>query len=345
MFPLRHALLAVLSAAALAACATEPGTPDTPAPTATAASSPSPTSTSDAPRPTTPGDSTTTRADCTSGDLVDSAFGEHLRTRRILTSTSEYFVFDIQENAYDSCRDLSWVLLDGTIGDANGAGPDARPAGTVVLFTGEDLVFNYQPPLYAGVRGVERQADNTAHITWGHNTAPTTSTETYRIENDHLRLENYTTPDDLRGSVPVIDFRNPPPDSQAGLPPEGNAQGSPYAAEFPTGRFLLPLNNEHTLQCELGRDDGMIADCFANFQAHWDEDGANRATYTISPARVETSINIAPDTGGLPSLPRDNMYRVGTAVVDLREPNVAKIGLEPGQGVHISPGYVGPFND
>lgn len=87
-------------------------------------------------------------------------------------------------------------------------------------------------------------------------------------------------------------------------------------------------NSEHTLQCDLGHDDG-----------------TNHVTYTISPARVETDTTTAPDPTGLPSLARDNMYRVGTAIVDLREPNVAKIGLEPGQGVHISPAHVGEFRD
>lgn len=235
------------------------------------------------------------------------------------------------------------MLLDGSIGDING--DNARPAGTVVLFTGDGLVFNYQPPLYAGVENMERLDENAALVTWRHNQDPRTSEESYSLENDHLELVSYTTPDDLRGSVPVIDFRNPPLDSQAGLPPAGNAHGSPYAAEMSAGRYLLPLNNEHTLQCDLGHDDGRIADCHALFEAHWDDDGANHVTYTISPARVETDTTTAPDQTGLPSLARDNMYRVGNAVVDLREPNVAKIGLEPGQGVHISPGYVGPFND
>ncbi|MDO5512575.1 hypothetical protein [Corynebacterium sp.] len=296
-----------------------------------------------APEPTTPATTTTTAAsDCTPGDLADSDFGGHLRTNRILTSTSEYFHFQIQENAYDSCRDFSWVLLDGTIGDING--DNARPAGTVVLFSGEQVVGNYQPPLYAGVDNVQRLEDNAAMITWQHNQAPRTSEETYSLENGHLELLSYSTPDDLRGQVPVIDFSNPPLDSQAGLPPAGNAHGSPYAAERATGRFILPLNNEHTLQCEIGRDDGRIADCYANFQAHWDEEGSNRVMYTISPAEVTTSIDVAPDARGLETLEHGAMYKVGNAVVDLREPNVATIGLEPGQGVHISPGFVGPVN-
>ena len=338
-------VLGLLAATALVACtpadnSAAPGTSEPPATVSTVTS----TAGTRSPDPTPPGTTPTApEDDCTPGDLADSEFGGHLRTNRILTSTSEYFHFRIQENAYDSCRDLSWVLLDGSIGDING--DNARPAGTVVLFTGDGLVFNYQPPLYAGVENMERLDENAALVTWRHNQDPRTSEESYSLENDHLELVSYTTPDDLRGSVPVIDFRNPPLDSQAGLPPAGNAHGSPYAAEMSAGRYLLPLNNEHTLQCDLGHDDGRIADCHALFEAHWDDDGANHVTYTISPARVETDTTTAPDPTGLPSLARDNMYKVGNAVVDLREPNVAKIGLEPGQGVHISPGYVGPFND
>ena len=291
-----------------------------------------PTSSPRVPQPTTPTD-----PGCTSGDLADSEFGAHLRSGTIVTSTSEHFTFRVQENSYDSCADLSWVLLDGTLG----SGPAERPAGTMVLFTGEKLVFNYQPPLYAGVNGAQRLHDNAVLVSWRHNTAPGASEESYELTDDHLRLVATSTPDSLRGSVPVIDFRNPPLDSQAGLPPAGNVHGSPYAAELPTGRYVVPLTSEHTLQCDLGRDDGIVADCWANFQAFWDEEGSNHVVYAISPAWIETDINIAPDARGLPSLARDGVYKVGHAVVDLREPNVAKIGLEPGQGVHISPGHVG----
>lgn len=337
--PMSTAVAALLAATTLVACSSADNSA---APTTSAAPA---TVTSTAPRdpaPTTPGtitSSTTTAPECAPGDLADSEFGGHLRTHRIPTSTAEYFHFTVRDNAYDSCRDFSWVTLDGSIGDING--DHARPAGTVVLFAGEKLVADYQPHLYAGVDNVRRLDDNAAMITWRHNQAPGTSEETYVLENNQLERLAYSTPDDLRNLVPIIDFRTPPLDSQAGLPPAGNVDGSPYAAEMPTGRYLVPLNNEHTLQCELGRDDGVIADCYANFEAFWDENGANRAVYSISPAQVSTDIDIAPDARGLPSLSRDAMYRVGTAVVDLREPNVAKIGLEPGQGVHISPGHVG----
>ncbi|AJE31963.1 hypothetical protein B842_00515 [Corynebacterium humireducens NBRC 106098 = DSM 45392] len=335
--PMPTVVAALLAATALVACSPADNGTNGAAPV-TSESATTATSTSGrSPDPTTP----PSTPDCTSGDLAASEFGPHLRTASIRTSSAEYFHFDVRENTYDSCRDLSWVLLDGTIGDING--DHSRPAGTVVLFAGDRFVSNYQPPLYAGVDNVRRLADNAALITWRHNQAPRTSEESYELLDDHLRLVAYSTPDELRGAVPVIDFRNPPLDSQAGLPPEGNAHGSPYAAELPTGRYLLPLNSEQTLQCELGRDDGVIADCWANFQAHWDGDGSNHVRYVISPARIEKDINIAPDARGLPTLPRGDIYRVGTAVVDLQEPNVARIGLEPGQGVHISPGYVGEW--
>ena len=320
MIPSRTARLAavMLSATALVACSGSSGT-------------------------AAPSTAATTDPDCVPGDLADSEFGGHLRTNRIPTSTSEYLHFTVQENAYDSCRDLSWVLLDGSIGDING--DYSRPAGTMVLFTGDRVVGDYRPPLYAGVEKARRLEENAVLVTWNHNTAPGTSEESYSLENDHLDLIGTSVPDELRGRVPVIDVRNPPLDSQAGLPPAGNALGSPYAAELPTGRYLVPLNNDQSLHCELGRDDGRIADCFADFPASWDEAGSNHVRYTISPAEITLDNAPAPDARGLGNLARDSMYRVGTAVVDLRERDVAKIGLEPGQGVHISPGFVGPIND
>ncbi|MDO5668387.1 MAG: hypothetical protein Q4G50_00090 [Corynebacterium sp.] len=323
------AVAALLAATALLACSPADNTA---APTPTTTTSTTSTTQARSPEPTPPG--------CVSGDLRDSEFGEHLRTSRILTSTSEYFHFQIQENNYDSCSALSWVLLDGTIGDING--DDARPAGTVVLFTGEQLVDNYQPHLYAGVDNVRRLHENAAMITWNHNQEPRTSEETYSLENGHLELMAYSTPDELRGVVPVIDFRNPPLDSQAGLPPAGNAHGSPYAAELPTGRYLLPLNADQSVQCEIGRDDGVIADCHADFT--W-PDGSNHATYTIAPSRVDTGTDTAPDASGLASLARGEMYRVGNAVVDLRDADTVTIGLEPGQGVRITPEQVEEFRD
>ncbi|MFC6147088.1 hypothetical protein [Corynebacterium nasicanis] len=330
---------ALLSVATLFACApAEQSAEQSAAPTTVTSTAPAPR----APQPTPPG-STSTSEDCTPGDLADSGFGGHLRTHRILTSTAEYFHFQVRDNAYDSCRDLSWVTLDGTIGDINGE--HARPAGTVVFFSGADPVTDYQPRLYAGVDNVRRLDENAALITWRHNRDPRTSEESYSLADGRLEAIGYSTPSELRRTVPILDLLHPPLDSQAGLPPAGNAHGSPYAAELPTGRYLVPLNNEHTLQCELGRDDGVIADCHATFEAHWDERGSNHVTYTISPAQITTGIASAPHARDLPSLTRDSMYRVGTAVVDLRVPNVAKIGLEPGQGVHISPGHVGEIRD
>lgn len=320
---------ALLAATALVACS--------PADNGTNGAAPVTSESGRSPDPTTP----PSTPDCTSGDLAASEFGPHLRTASIRTSSAEYFHFDVRENAYDSCRDLSWVLLDGTIDDINGR--NARPVGTVVLFTGDRVVGNHQPHLYAGVDNVRRLADNAALITWRHNQTPRTSEESFELLDGHLRLVAYSTPDELRGAVPVIDFRNPPLDSQAGLPPEGNVHGSPYAAALPTGRYLLPLNGEQSLQCDVGRDDGVIADCWATFPAHWDEDGANRVRYVVSPARIETDTGVAPDARGLPTLDRGAVYRVGTAVVDLREADVAKIGLEPGQGVRVSPGQVGQW--
>ena len=62
---------------------------------------------------------------CVPGDLADSQFGPHLGSAVIRVDSGEYFHFGVAENHYDSCRELSWIILDGQIGDR--AGTSIRP--------------------------------------------------------------------------------------------------------------------------------------------------------------------------------------------------------------------------
>ncbi|MDO5678615.1 MAG: LppP/LprE family lipoprotein, partial [Propionibacteriaceae bacterium] len=199
---------------------------------------------------------TSTRGECLSGDLADSEFGPHLGSSVIRTDSGEYFHFGVADNAYDSCRDLSWIVLDGQIVDRAGAG--LRPSGTVIFFHGTRLADENQPRLYQGVESVRRQGETGATVTWRHEQPPHASEDTVSLTGTRLTDITHTTPEQRRADVPVIDLHSPPIESGSGVPPHGNIHGGPFDAVLPAGRYRIPLTEGHDLLCEL---DGII-DCY-----------------------------------------------------------------------------------
>ncbi len=90
--------------------------------------------------------------------LAETTFGRHLPAQAVPTSAPErWFHFTIVEERYNPCLPLSWIILDGSVGDA--AGPDAGPEAeleSVVFFHYTDTVTDPPPPYITEVRSITR---------------------------------------------------------------------------------------------------------------------------------------------------------------------------------------------
>lgn len=273
---------------------------------------------------------------CVPGDLADSEFGPHLGSAVIRVDSGEYFHFGVAENHYDSCRELSWIILDGQIGDR--AGTSIRPAGTVIFFHGTQLADEYRPRLYLGVESVRPRGDNSALITWRHEQEPHHSEETVALTGTRLTDVEHSTPEEWRGRVPVVDLHSPPIESGSGVPPHGNVHGGPFDAVLPTGRYRVPLTGDQDLLCDITE----VVDCYRDLGARGDDPSLPRVTVTLD--GPVAGRGQAPD-GPWTTLPRNGYFRVGAAIVDLTGTDEVRFSRHEGSGVFISPDAVGRFGN
>jgi len=293
-------------------------------------------STPAAEEPTVP-TATSTRGECFSGDLAESEFGPHLGSSVIRTDSGEYVHFGVADNAYDSCRDLSWIVLDGQIVDRSGAG--IRPASTVIFFHGTRLADEQQPRLYLGVESVQRRGETGATVTWRHEQPPHRSEDTVSLTGTRLTDINHTTPEQRRADAPVIDLHSPPIESGSGVPPHGNIHGGPFDAVLPAGRYRIPLTEGHDLLCEL---DGTI-DCYRDVDVPGGGEPATERV-TVTPDGPVTGTG-RPPTGPWTTLPRNGYFRIGDTIVDLTDPAEARFHRQGGDGVSISPDSAARFGN
>ncbi|ALC05016.1 hypothetical protein CDES_02805 [Corynebacterium deserti GIMN1.010] len=120
-----------------------------------------------------------------------------------------FYHFQLGENGYDSCAELSYIVLNGSNGDADrSAGTGASIADVVVLFHNGEMITAPAPFEMAAVESVSRMSDSEIEVRYGHRGGATaegiTEHYTFRflIENggltgrgdlppyidDHLRL-------------------------------------------------------------------------------------------------------------------------------------------------------------
>ncbi len=90
--------------------------------------------------------------------LAETTFGRHLPAQAMPTSAPQrWFHFTITDEQYNPCLPLSWIILDGSVGDASGPdpGPEAELA-TIVFFHYTDTITDPPSPAITEVISVER---------------------------------------------------------------------------------------------------------------------------------------------------------------------------------------------
>lgn len=144
--------------------------------------------------PTTTG-ATPPPAEC-STDVTNSDFGPAISRGVVqlgelgaqpweVTPLADWFYhFQVKEDGYDPCRELSYVAVEGSNGDAAGsAGTGASINDALVLFHYGDVINNPAPFQMKTVEQVTRQSDSELQVTYGHAGGATAEgvTETYTL--------------------------------------------------------------------------------------------------------------------------------------------------------------------
>ncbi|WP_080793403.1 LppP/LprE family lipoprotein [Corynebacterium pacaense] len=143
-----------------------------------------------------PGTAPTNPSATCNNNPADSAFGRFLEQGRIPLGTlgagpgdviaepDDYIYFQIKDNGYDSCADLSYVVIEGSNGSGQGpAGTGSSMAEAVVLFHNGELITNPAPFEMREVTAVSRSGDGDIDVVFGHAGGATAEgvTEHYRF--------------------------------------------------------------------------------------------------------------------------------------------------------------------
>ncbi|BAU94923.1 hypothetical protein N24_0661 [Corynebacterium suranareeae] len=96
--------------------------------------------------------------------------GELAETPDSVVQVPDWFYhFQVGENGYDSCTELSYVVLNGSNGDAErSAGTGASIADVVVLFINGQTVASPAPFEMKTVESVTRVSDSEIEVVYGH---------------------------------------------------------------------------------------------------------------------------------------------------------------------------------
>ena len=136
-------------------------------------------------RETAPGVTTTVAAPapngCENEGLEDSDFAPILRRGvvqlgelgahnwEVTPREDAYFHFQLKEDGYDACRTLSYVVVEGSNGDAAGGnGIGASLAQAVILFHRGDMITAPAPFEMKTVEEVGRTGDSSMRVLYGH---------------------------------------------------------------------------------------------------------------------------------------------------------------------------------
>lgn len=116
-----------------------------------------------------------------SQDPNQSEFGQYLALSRapvgelgdtaasVIPVDGWFYHFQVGENGYDSCAPLSYLVLNGSNGDAErSAGTGAAIADVMVLFVNGELVTQPAPFEIKRVESVTRLSDSEIQVVYGH---------------------------------------------------------------------------------------------------------------------------------------------------------------------------------
>lgn len=281
----------------------------------------------------------------TGTELINTAFGPHTALNRIPVAgdPGTFYSFTISDNQFNPCADLSWIVLDGSLGNADGAGGTGASIGeTVVFFHGNQLITDPLPFMMRSVESVQRLDSGGIRILHGHlggataegvtETFPTTHTWTGTALDSDLSALPAPMPDNLTR----IDVAAPPM-----TPATESAEVSQTLA---AGRYRLPINDNQSLLCDIGHADGPTADCYADFPTTWkmvsnQRPQATRVIFTVDPPHARGTADPTPTASRAQEYGQvqgDTTLLIGEAVVDLTQPNQTTISTA-GSGLLITP--------
>lgn len=226
-------------------------------------------------------------------DLVDTAFGVHIGLGRIPTTSEDTaFHFSVEENMFDACQDLSWVVIDGMNGSlSEPAGTGASHNQAVVLFRGKDLVTDPLPMTMSRVQDVTRTASGAITLSYGdaREGAAAGVTHTYDVgyhvgEDGSVEVEDVGDEPLPDGPFTRIDLLAEPIAGHPSVNPMGNARGTPYAEELEDGKAYFRSGESEMW---------ITPDDYGPGEARWFEDMPTSSGGTYGPV----------DSGEFPALP------------------------------------------
>lgn len=305
--------------------------------------------TSQPPRTTPPSDTAPTTAgqpdrgescDVSGTRVADTAFAPYTAAHRVpVTGDGDtFYSFDVADNRFDPCAELSWLVLTGSLTNAGGTGGTGGLLGdAVVFFNGDQLITEPQPFMTRSVESVQRTGEDTVRVVHGHQggaaaegvTGTYPSTHTWNgssLDSDITQL-----PAEMQQNPVRIDVAAPPVDVSGGGEDE-------VSQTLVAGQYKLPIADGRHLLCDIGHVAGPVADCYADFPTTWkmpanDRPQATRIIFTDDPPHVRGTPDPTP-TGSRAEaygdVPGDTTLAVGEATVDLTEPEQATISSPEG---------------
>lgn len=304
-------VMAVVCAGALVGCQPGTSTPTTITPTSTVTEVVEPTTEA------SEGDSrqeSEQARQCAEGrDVHTSDAASLLRSRQAAVPGQEPFSFVIDQNFYNPCLDLSWVLLSGARGDN-------RTAYSLLLFSGNQMIVDLPPVLEDAAPQVKRVADNELEVTRGGKAIRV------KVENGEVSTQPEGWP-----TVPALELANP-----RGVVPRDVVAQEPL--------YRLPLGPQHNLFCEISGQGPVYVDCDADFPTTWkmrtndpNPPQAVRVTYRVkdgSPEIQGLAQRHAPEaSAALPDMiPAGETTNVQGVQVDLGTPGEVVMRFEKSAG-------------
>lgn len=223
-------VMAVVCAAALVGCQPSTSTPKTVTPTSTITEVVEPTT--EIAEPDSGQESEQAR-ECAEGrDVHTSDAASLLRSRKAAVPGHEPFSFVIDQNFYNPCLEISWVLLSGA--------RDNHTAYALLLFRGNQMLLDLPPVLEDSAPEVKRIADNELEVTRAGKAVRV------KVDNGVVSTQPEGWP-----TVPALDLATP----------------RDVVAQEPL--YRLPLGPQHNLFCEISGTGPIYADCDADFPTTW----------------------------------------------------------------------------
>lgn len=274
-------------------------------------------------------------------DLAETAFGLWLQNRKIPeTEPGMAWDFEVIDNNFDPCANLSWVVLRGVsqpVGEEQqSAWEDATQ--TVIFFHHDRLITDVHQLVAPKIGKVKVEPDSITvefaefspnyprewHGDW--------EAITYKLKGN--KLEQKTEPIlDIRALD--LDFtKNPPPTEHSVISPYGNVHQKPWSYETKSGVLArVPMDDDVQILCDIAHKPNEIH-CQNQQESSWplianeaDSSPGNGDTNHAhiifgTPNQFYTSFSFPSSTGAGELIADEAVTKVGQYLVDTRGDSV-----------------------